>query len=104
MDKFVELTADLVANFVANQHVAQADLPKLIEDTYRALWEAGNPAPKVEPEVQQRRQRKQRDTKPVAETDNEPEASDAEVATGDSYGWDDQGKRVIPEPMFDEEK
>src|SRR4029079_8521574 len=50
-DTIVELTAEIVAAYVANNPVAQSDLPKLISDVYRSL--AGAAAPpndqKLEP-------------------------------------------------------
>jgi predicted transcriptional regulator len=36
-DTVVELTAEIVAAYVANNPVAQSDLPKLISDVYRSL-------------------------------------------------------------------
>jgi predicted transcriptional regulator len=38
----VELTAEIVAAYVANNPVAQSDLPKLIGDVYRSLSGATN--------------------------------------------------------------
>ena len=36
-DSLIELTVEIVAAYVANNPVAQSDLPKLIEDVYRSL-------------------------------------------------------------------
>ena len=41
-DNLVELTAEIVAAYVGNNSVAQADLPKLIGDIYRSLASATN--------------------------------------------------------------
>ncbi|MGE3831287.1 MAG: MucR family transcriptional regulator, partial [Parvibaculaceae bacterium] len=41
-NNLVELTADIVAAYVGNNSVAQADLPKLIGDIYRSLASATN--------------------------------------------------------------
>jgi predicted transcriptional regulator len=35
--KLIELAAQIVASYVGNHQVSQSDLPKLIEETYRAL-------------------------------------------------------------------
>lgn len=94
MDKYVELTAQVISNFVSSQHVNPADLPAAIEGTYKALWECGNPAPKFEPEVQQKRRRRnpERTIAPVvAETQTEQPTDE---------NWT-EGQRVHPEPMFD---
>ena len=48
-NKLVELAAQIVAAYVANNPVPQAELPKLIGETYRALGSAmGGEAPKEE--------------------------------------------------------
>lgn len=107
MDKYVELTAQVISDFVSSQHINPADLPAAIEATYKALWECGNPAPKFEPEVQKRRRRNpQRTIAPVAETQEQTEGpggsiDDIAVAQGETYGWDEHGQRIIPEPMFE---
>lgn len=99
MDKYVELAAQVVADFVANQHVNPNDIPALIESTYKTLWEIGHPTPQAEPEVRQRRQRR---SQPVAQTEGETTAEENTQA-GDSYGWGENGERIVPEPMFDDE-
>jgi predicted transcriptional regulator len=43
-NNLVELTADIVAAYVGNNSVSQADLPKLIGDIYRSLASATNGA------------------------------------------------------------
>ena len=48
--KLVELAADIVAAYVGNNPVSQAELPKLIADVYRSLAGAiGDELPKEEP-------------------------------------------------------
>lgn len=117
MDKYVELTAQVISDFVSGQHVNPADLPAAIEATYKALWECGNPTPKFEPEVQQKRRRRQPAERTIAPIATE-EASypnpvgpgggpddvtqgDQPTAQADSFGWTDDGQRIHPEPMFD---
>lgn len=41
-DRIVELTAEIVAAYVANNPVAQSDLPRLIGEVYRSLSGATN--------------------------------------------------------------
>jgi predicted transcriptional regulator len=45
----VELTADIVAAYVGNNTVAQADLPKLIANIYRSLATATHGAAEPKP-------------------------------------------------------
>src|ERR1700679_784630 len=49
-DNLIELTADIVSAYVANNSVAAADLPALISSTFAALSGVGEPVV-VEPEA-----------------------------------------------------
>ena len=46
----IDLTADIVSAYVANNTVASSDLPKLINDVYGALFQTENVASEPEPE------------------------------------------------------